>query len=80
MKLAELKNKIKTEDFDTVCLLMYEAIVENKITAEQFTELMYEVTDEFEEQPEEENDFNDSFEEENDLFDSFDDEDLDENY
>lgn len=79
MKLAELKNKIKTEDFDTVCLLMYEAIVENKITAEQFTELMYEVTDEFEEQPEED-DFNESFEEENDLFDNFDDEDLDENY
>ena len=80
MKLQELKNKIKSEDFETVCLLVYEGIVENKITQEQFVELMYEITDEFEDQTEED-DFNESFDdEENDLFDNFDDDDLDENY
>ena len=79
MKLQDIKSKIKSEDFETVCLLVYEAVVENKITQEQFVELMYEITDEFEDQPED--DFNESFnEEENDLFDNFDDEDLDDNY
>ena len=48
MKLQELKNKIKTEDFDTVCLLVYESIVENKITQEQFLGLMSEIMNEFE--------------------------------
>lgn len=79
MKLQELKNKIKTEDFDTVCLLVYESIVENKITQEQFLILMGEIMNEFEDQIDED-DFNESFEEENDLFDNYGDEELDENY
>jgi hypothetical protein len=79
MKLQELKNKIKTEDFDTVCLLVYESIVENKITQEQFLVLMSEIMNEFEDQIEED-DFNESFDDENDLFDNYDDEDLDGNY
>jgi hypothetical protein len=79
MKLQELKNKIKTEDFDTVCLLVYESIVENKITQEQFLGLMSEIMNEFEGQIGED-DFNESFDDENDLFDNYDDEDLDENY
>lgn len=79
MKLQELKNKIKSEDFDTVCLLVYESIVENKITQEQFLELMGEIVNEFEGEIEED-DFNTSFDEENDLFDNYEDEELDENY
>jgi hypothetical protein len=79
MKLQELKNKIKSEDFETVCLLVYESIVDNKITQEQFVTLMYDITNEFGNQIDDE-DLNETFEEDNDLFENFDDEDLDENY
>ena len=80
MKIQELKTKIKTEDFETVCLLVYESIVENKITQEQFTNLMYEIAEEFEGQLDsdlDDDDFNESFDE-NDLFN--DDDEFDENY
>lgn len=79
MKLQELKNKIKSEDFETVCLLVYESIVENKITQEQFVTLMYDITNEFENQIDDE-DLKETFEDDDDLFENFDDEDLDENY
>lgn len=80
MKLQDIKSKIKSEDFETVCLLVYESVVENKITQDQFVELMYEITEEFEGETEldTEDDFNESFDEDKDFF--SDDEEFDENY
>lgn len=80
MKLQDIKSKIKSEDFETVCLLVYEAVVENKITQDQFIGLMYEITEEFEGETEldSEDDFNESFDEDKDFF--SDDEEFDENY
>jgi hypothetical protein len=80
MKLQDIKSKIKSEDFETVCLLVYEAVVENKITQDQFIELMYEITEEFEGESEldTEDDFNESFDDDKDFLP--DDEEFDENY
>jgi hypothetical protein len=78
MKIQDLKSKIKTEDFETVCLLIYEAVVDNKITSEQFINLIEEVSKEFD--ATDEDDFNDDFnlDELDDDFSDYDDE--DENY
>jgi hypothetical protein len=80
MKIQELKNKIKSEDFETVCLLVYESIIENKITQSQYIDLMYGITEEFEGKLNTELDdeeLNDSFEA-GDL--NYDDDEFDENY
>jgi hypothetical protein len=80
MKLQDIKSKIKSEDFETVCLLVYESVVENKITQDQLVELMYEITEEFEGETEldVEDDFNESFDDDKDFL--SDDEEFDENY
>jgi hypothetical protein len=80
MKLQDIKSKIKSEDFETVCLLVYETVVENKITQDQFIELMYDITEEFEGETEldVEDDFNESFDDDKDFL--SDNEEFDENY
>lgn len=74
MKMQELKSKIKTEEFETVCLLVYESIVENKITPEQFTELVEDITKEFDSTLDDDDDFNESYIDDFDINDNFDDE------
>jgi len=81
MKLQDLKNKIKSEDFETVCLLVYESIIENKITQNQFVELMYDITEEFEGELEDnltDDEFDTSFDGDKDFI--SDDDEFDENY
>lgn len=79
MKLQELKSKIKTEEFDTVCLLIYDAIIENKITPEQFVDLIEDVTKEFDFNSVED-EYSDDFDDGNDLFDNFDDNEFNDDY
>jgi hypothetical protein len=81
MKIQELKSKIKTEDFETVTLLVYEAIIDNKITQEQYTSLMYDIVEEFEGELDsdlDEDDFKESSDEDDLFFDN--DDEFDENY
>lgn len=77
MKIQELKSKIKTEDFETVCLLIYDAVADNKITSEQFVELIGDVSAEFDV-----DDFNDDFNEDENLtnFEDYDDDDFSDDY
>jgi hypothetical protein len=67
MKLVEFKNKIKTEDFETVCLIIYDAVIDNKITQDQFNELMSDIVEEFEGQIDKD-EFTDSFDIDGDDF------------